>query len=62
MWSKMNLIEIITKDMLNDHSLLKLEISNVLHSDLGAELKTSLEEWKLQGIMLFKKKFYQSAI
>ena len=60
--SKLNLVEVVSKDMLQDHSLLKQEVFEMFHQQQMEHVQNSPWEWKMQGISLFKKKFYHSAM
>jgi len=59
-WNKLGLIHVVTKEMLVDTSQLPLEVSTVLYNQL-IQVHTSEEQWRVQGFMLFRKKFYLSA-
>eukprot|EP00347_Sterkiella_histriomuscorum_P003774 403362997 len=60
-WAGQQLISVVTKEMLLNNNLLPEEVNHVLSSELST-VQTSIEDWRVQGIMLFKKRFYHSAI
>jgi ATP-dependent exoDNAse (exonuclease V) beta subunit len=59
-WERLGVVDVLTKDMMQDQSKISADILDTFKRSLGAE--SDVTEWKLQGIKLFKRKFYQSAI
>jgi len=47
-WESLGIVEVVTKQMLSDPSLLKPEVADLFKE--GMQVLTSTEEWKIQGI------------
>ncbi|CDW90518.1 lupus brain antigen [Stylonychia lemnae] len=60
-WARQGLISVVNKEMLFNHSIIPQEVQQTLRSGISSK-KATEDEWKIQGILLFKKKFYHSAI
>lgn len=60
-WQKQGLIEVVNKDMLAGKEPLPQAVIETLKKDFSL-MEASKDDWRNQGVILFKRKFYDSAI
>lgn len=55
-WQTLNLVDVVQKGDEKDHPILKQGFESLNDNE------SSIQEWRIMGIKLFKKKFYPAAI
>lgn len=60
-WKAMDVVHVVTEDMLKDTENLPAGLRDLLNKGLVDE-KSSPEQWKIQGIKMFRKAYYDEAI
>lgn len=61
-WEKCDVIDVITKEQVQNPELLGLKVREIFLSGQLVNERSSDDQWRIQGIKLFKKKFYDAAI
>ena len=56
------MVEVVTKDQISHPETLNDSVRNIFMSGQMINERSSVEQWRLQGIKLFKKKYYEAAI
>lgn len=61
-WEKLNVVDVVTKEMIKEPENLPDNVKNIFMSGALQSERSSQDEWRIQGIKLFKKKYYDAAM
>ena len=61
-WEKLNVVEVVTKEQIKHPETLNESVKDIFMSGQMVNERSSIEQWRLQGIKLFKKKYYDAAV
>ncbi|CDW72543.1 lupus brain antigen [Stylonychia lemnae] len=60
-WEKLGTIEVVTKDMVAQPETLPENVKDIFLTGALIKERSTQDEWRIQGIKLFKKKYYDAA-
>lgn len=61
-WERCGVVEVVTKDMIQHPETLSPRVRDIFMSGEMVSERSSQDQWRLQGIKLFKKKYYDAAV
>lgn len=61
-WEKLGVISVITKEMVSQPETLPDNVRDIFMKGALVKERSSQDEWRIQGIKLFKKKYYDAAM
>lgn len=60
-WQRMGVIHVVTKQMMEDPDQMPVAVKEFYQKGIADE-SSSPEQWKIQGIKMFRKRYYEQAI
>ena len=61
-WEKLDIVDVISKDMIQNSQNLNPKVRDIFLSGQMTSERSTTDQWRIQGIKLFKKKYYDAAI
>lgn len=61
-WERLGVVDVVTKEMIQNPETLNPAVRDIFMSGQLINEHSSQDQWRIQGIKLFKKKYYDAAI